>query len=147
MKALSIKQPWATLVALEAKRIETRSWSTRYRGRLAIHASANMSKEDIELCRQSPFREALAAGGYFEGSGPANNPFGLPLGAIIAYATLVDIVLITLENIPDEPERSFGIYTPGRFAWILQDVYRLPEPVGAKGSLGLLEWQREASDK
>jgi len=140
MKALSIKQPWATLIALQAKRIETRSWSTRYRGRLAIHASASMSKEDIMLCKQSPFREALAAGGYFEGSGPAKNPFGLPLGAIIAYATLVDVVPITLENIPDEPERSFGNYTPGRFAWILQDVYRLPEPIPAKGLLRLWEW-------
>lgn len=39
MKALSLTQPWATLVAIGAKKIETRSWSTSYRGPVAIHAS------------------------------------------------------------------------------------------------------------
>ena len=39
MKALTLTQPWASLVAIGAKRIETRSWSTPYRGLLAIHAA------------------------------------------------------------------------------------------------------------
>src|SRR5271166_4355910 len=38
MKALTLTQPWATLVAIKAKRIETRSWRTSYRGPFAIHA-------------------------------------------------------------------------------------------------------------
>lgn len=41
MKAITLMQPWATLVAIGAKRLETRSWSTNYRGPLAIHAGAN----------------------------------------------------------------------------------------------------------
>jgi len=41
---------------------------------------------------------------------------------------------------PDEPELSFGDYTPGRYAWILADVKLLPEPVPARGALGLWEW-------
>lgn len=84
MKALSVRQPWATLIAIGAKRIETRSWRTRYRGPLAIDASGRMSREDMFLCRQAPFREALASGGYLEGKGSASNPFGLPLGAVVA---------------------------------------------------------------
>jgi activating signal cointegrator 1 len=39
MKAISICQPWATLIVIGAKRFETRSWKTDYRGILAIHAS------------------------------------------------------------------------------------------------------------
>ena len=39
MKALSIKQPWAWLIAVGWKDIENRSWATSYRGRFQIHAS------------------------------------------------------------------------------------------------------------
>jgi hypothetical protein len=39
MKALSLHQPWASLIGLGVKTIETRSWSTKYRGPLAVHAS------------------------------------------------------------------------------------------------------------
>ncbi len=73
-------------------------------------------------------------------SGSAINPFGLPLGAVIAVALLVDVQRITRAHAPAEPERSFGDYTPGRFAWLLDHVRRLPEPVAAKGALGLWEW-------
>lgn len=38
MKALTLHQPWASLIAAGVKTIETRSWSTRYRGPLAVHA-------------------------------------------------------------------------------------------------------------
>ncbi|MCY4577660.1 MAG: ASCH domain-containing protein [Chloroflexi bacterium] len=40
MKALSLRQPWASLIADGRKTIETRTWRTHYRGPLAIHASA-----------------------------------------------------------------------------------------------------------
>jgi hypothetical protein len=42
MKAITLHQPWATLVAIEQKKIETRSWPTSYRGPLAIHAAKTM---------------------------------------------------------------------------------------------------------
>ena len=86
-------------------------------------------------------REALAAGGYHQGCGSASNPCGLPLGAVIAVATLVDVQRIMPDNVPAEPERLFGDYTPGRYAWFLHDVRRLPEPFEAKGTLGLWEWK------
>ena len=140
MKTLTFLQPWATLVALEAKRIETRSWRTSYRGPLAIHSSKGMPKAAISLCWDVPFRTALEAGGYRAGNSPATNPFGLPLGAVIAVVELIDVYYITLENRPVEPEYSFGDYTPGRFAWVLRDVCRLPNPEPAKGRLGLWEW-------
>ena len=141
MKALSVMQPWATLIALGAKRIETRSWSTHHRGPLAIHASGRMNRDALLSLHEQRIREALAAGGYREGSGPTSNPFGLPLGALLAVVTLVDIQRIPQGNIPDEPERTFGDYAPGRFAWIIEDVRPLPEPVPAKGRLGLWQWK------
>ena len=140
MKALTLTQPWATLVALQAKSIETRSWRTSYRGPLAIHAAKRMPKSASLLCCQEPFRAALEAGGYKLENSTTNNPFGLPLGAIIAVAILTDIQPITPENQPPEPEHSFGDYTPGRFAWMLQNIYRLPDPIPASGRLGLWEW-------
>lgn len=140
MKALSFRQPLATLVALGAKQIDTRSWCTSYRGPLAIHAAKRMSKAEGSLCWEEPFRTALETGGYKPGDGPATNPFRLPLGAVIAVAVLIDIHPITLENRPMEPEYSFGNYGLGRFAWILRDVYRLPDPISVRGRLGLWEW-------
>ena len=146
MKALSFTQPQATLVALGAKRIDTRSWSTGYRGRLAIHASGRITKEGIALCWQPHVRAALEAAGYGAGSGSRRNPFNLPLGAVLAIATLVDVQRIQSENAPGEPEYSFGDYTPGRYAWYLEEVYRLPSPIPAKGHLGLFTFHYKANE-
>ena len=49
MKVLSIKEPYATLIATGNKLIETRSWKTNYRGELFIHASGKqLAKEFIK---------------------------------------------------------------------------------------------------
>ncbi len=56
MKALTLTQPWAHLVAVGAKRVETRSWPTPYRGPLAIHAAQGWGEPDR--------RFAAAAWGY-----------------------------------------------------------------------------------
>lgn len=54
MKTFSLMQPWAMLVALGAKRLETRSWQTHYRGPLAIHASGHLSFENASFCCKEP---------------------------------------------------------------------------------------------
>lgn len=68
MKGLSLTPPWGTLIALGAKTIETRSWPTRYRGRLAIHQTTGLGdlggEADLTaLCSRDPFRAALMAPG------------------------------------------------------------------------------------
>ena len=68
-KALTIAQPWATLVAIGAKQIETRSWQTNYRGDIAIHAGKGLVASGgrsglIELCNTMHFRQALYKGGF-----------------------------------------------------------------------------------
>ena len=153
MKALSLSQPWATMVAIQAKRIETRSWSTPYRGPLAIHAAKNFPPEARRLVALSePFRSAFLAAGY--SVGPLKNPYWIPLGKIVAVARLVDVVPILRRQVDDDlaiitdeglipigpTERAFGDYTPGRCAWLLAEVFALPAPIPARGQLGLWEW-------
>lgn len=139
MKALTLRQPWATLVATGTKHIETRSWKTSYRGPLAIHAAKDYPKECREICTKEPFRSALRETGW--------HPFGiwhksnnqLPLGAIIAVAEMIDCTPVEL--VREKREKPFGNYAPGRWAWVLSNVRPLPEPIPAKGALGLWEWE------
>lgn len=138
MRALTLTQPWATLVAIGAKKIETRGWLTTYRGPLAIHAAKGWTRDDRDLCDAQPFARAL-------GGVP------LPLGFIVAVGTLADCVRIGLASNGDallltEPVRrlsdhseeyQFGNYEPGRYAWLLSDVKRLPVLIPCRGALGL----------
>ena len=66
MKALTLTQPWATLVAVGENSIETRSWGTSYRGPLAIHSAKGFPRDARELCRMSPYRGVLGRHGYEE---------------------------------------------------------------------------------
>jgi activating signal cointegrator 1 len=68
MKAITIIQPWATLIALGEKKFETRSWATKHRGPLAIHAG---KKIDKEVCQHEEIRAALARHGYTVDNLPA----------------------------------------------------------------------------
>lgn len=138
MKIISIIQPWATLMAIREKRLETRSWKTEYRGELGIHAS---KKIDKAACRQEPFKSILAKHGYDESN--------LPTGCIIAKGNLSDCLkslnddeycVLSNGEVVEGNEYEFGDYTVGRFAWDMQDVEQI-EPVPAKGQLGLWNWE------
>lgn len=136
MRALTLRQPWATLVAIGAKQIETRSWSTSYRGPLAIHAAKQFFKSDLRHCYQRHILNALIEAGY----DPHLAIFRLPTGVVIATCTLIAMVRITNTNAPGEPELSFGNYTPGHWAWFLHGIKRLPE-IPARGALSLWNWE------
>ena len=96
MKAITIWQPWATLLACGAKQFETRSWATNYRGSIAIHAAAKSINSVIKECfplgewNYHPDYEAkrrfLNAVG-FSLLEPMNE---LPLGAVIGTAELIN---------------------------------------------------------
>ena len=141
MKAVALTQPFATLVVARLKRNETRTWHTTYIGPLAIHASKGFPRWAVDLCLAEPFKSALAGIGV-------RSPDDLPTGAIIgstevlAYQQMVagglDLGFGEVE-IVEEPERSFGDYEPGRWAWRLGDAPTQIEPVPFKGQLGLFE--------
>ncbi len=133
MRCLTLTQPWASLVAIGAKHIETRSWSTFHRGPLAIHAAKGFPSWARTVCWREPFRSALLRGGYRLLS-------DLPRGGVVAICTLADVVPVERLRSLNEREASFGDYSAGRYAWLLTDVHMLPEAVLAKGSLGLWGW-------
>lgn len=68
----------------------------------------------------------------------------LPRGAVVAFATVVRTTQITAESAgtlrANHPaEHAFGDYTPGRWAWVLEDVETPPEPIEAKGHQGIFD--------
>lgn len=140
-KAITLWQPWATLVAIGAKEYETRSWSTNYRGPLAIHAAK--TKDHLDLGFENPFmREALRKYGI-------RSTEQFPLGAILAVVELVDclpVEKLRVTALPNERlriedhERAFGDFSAGRFAWKLQMGYRFFKPIPARGRQGLWNW-------
>lgn len=140
MIALTLTQPWASFVALGEKRIETRSWSTNYRGTLAIHSAKTFPRWARDLCHEDPFRTVINARNLLYRD-------SLPLGYIIATARLVDVISTNgplVDAMLDggafpEHEEELGDYGPDRFAWVLDDVMALARPVAAKGSSGLWE--------
>jgi hypothetical protein len=136
MRAVSVMQPWASLIALGAKRYETRSWRTRHQGPLAIHASLTFPREARDLCGAEPFAAALRAAGLAA-------PGDLPRGAVIATCHLTACLpTVGLAAPPGltAAERAFGNWAPGRWAWELCGVQRLPTPSPARGGLGLWTW-------
>jgi len=144
---LSLWQPWASLVVLKEKLIETRSWATSYRGLLAIHSTLRFTNEQQQLCNRSPFKEALEKHGF--------TPDNLPFGCVIGFCKLRDIMEIAhgymagidhttnetfIQGIPKGNERAFGDYRVGRYAWIMDDIRKLETPIKAIGRQGLWKW-------
>src|SRR4051812_34650242 len=78
IKCLTLLQPWASLVALNARKIETRSWRTWYRGPLLIHAARAFPKSMQNLCKQEPFAKVLAEAGYTHARSGQVDPGRLP---------------------------------------------------------------------
>lgn len=117
MKALSIIEPYASLIRDGVKHIETRSWKTKYRGPVMIHASG----------KQIPRA-------YRENPGLMQHVRSVEPGCILCRAELVDCVEMTEDFIQsvDPVELDCGFYSVGRYAWILDNVVPV-EPVQAKG--------------
>jgi hypothetical protein len=127
MKALTISQPYASLIARGEKWVENRKWETKYRGTLAIHAGKGTQYLDAREMREQ----------------------GYPSGCILAVCDLVacfrlrDIdkvagklaaVGFTLPKVLDHE------HTEGPWCWLLSNVRELCEPVPCRGAQGLWDW-------
>jgi len=172
MKAITLLQPWASLLVCEAKQYETRSWATSYRGPIAIHSAKKPVEKILDdlfprtegvTAAEMNFVEAVRScwEDWIDGE-----PFhdGFPLGAIIATAELVGCHRIvryggrglsstspgwleTDDGIyePTDQELFFGDWTPGRYAWEFANMKMLDKPIPAKGKQGLWTWEEERS--
>jgi len=125
MRALTLWQPWAQLIADGRKRIETRSWGTHHRGPLLIHASKTMDRE------------------YAEGVG--YEPDHLVRGAVLCIVELYDCEQMPVRELAFDKwargipklEWEYGDFNVGRFAWHLRNVELLRKPVRCSGRQGL----------
>lgn len=133
MKALTLWQPWAGAIRCGAKKYETRSWPTSYRGEIAIHASKHVPTGALEIEAAYQATRTILAGPFDQAS-------LYPRGAIIALANLVriwetDALLIRLGPL-SQTEHDLGDFSDGRFAWEVENV-RPIDPVLCRGAQGL----------
>lgn len=120
MKALSVKQPVGTLIKLELKPIETRVWTTRYRGDILICGSLNWFRGNLLFPVEMTMEDLEEQKSL--------------MGKAICVVTLVDIRPMVKE---DEKLACCPIY-PGAYSWILENI-RPVKPFPVKGKLSLFE--------
>lgn len=157
MKVLSLLQPWASLWVSGQKRIETRSWGTSYRGRVAVAASKGFGIDAKHICTTAPFARALHDVGI-------KTLGDVPLGVILGWVTLTDVQLMLAvpyaEQVPGtfavassnplltRNEHVFGNYQQGRYAWLTgPERFILAEPIPFKGSLGLRDLPADVEER
>jgi len=118
MKALSLTEPWATAVRDLLKHWETRSWPTHFRGEFALHAAKGFPR----WCKDFAAEQGVNVDA---------------LGAIIAIGEITACRQTeTVVKEISEQEKKWGDYAAGRFAFKIENVKPLREPVYCKGALG-----------
>lgn len=155
MKAITIWQPWASLLACGAKKFETRSWATDYRGPIAIHAA----KKDIyKTVSELPDFTTLAVLNdlywFWNIQDGAQKKMAGMQGCVIATAELVGCYEVGENPFTLEPfvsndnataitgnELLFGNWQPGRYAWEFANMQMLEEPIPAKGRQRMWNWE------
>lgn len=120
MKVLTLKQPWATLVAEGIKKYEFRSWKTKYRGKILIHAGSGIDKKELDKYK--------------------NLGYEFPKSKIIASVDLVDCLELD-ENLNKqiiaENNIAYGNKVRTSYAWKLENVKKIKPIYDVKGQLGL----------
>ena len=155
LPAITIRQPWASLIAIGTKRFETRAHPppTKYIGqRIAIHAAARKERAD-DIDTSTAVAVVSAFGAAMDGAVPQR-----PLGAVVCTAVLAGAGEIQACDWPGldgrqakMPKRMgtipgaitidlFGDYSPNRWAWLLTDVEPIDPPAPAKGKQGWWMW-------
>ena len=163
MYALTLWQPWATLIAEGIKVFETRSWKPPKNligQRIAIHAAKKKpTREEIDNYPPAIRREMEKLHCFTKWWET------IPYGAIIATTRITSFFYV--QEVVDASVRvkglrtdethecthdyldidMFGDYSPGRYAWQLSGVSKEVEPIPAKGVRGLWIWKREGDDE
>lgn len=133
--ALSIRQPWAHAIVNGWKDIENRSWETRIRGLVCIHASA-LNKRSFTEDRDA-YLEVLHDYAYRNSAPPheMTDMDTVAFGAIIGTARIVDCV-----------SRHDSPWFFGRYGFVLADATALESPIPLKGALGFFDWRQRLAE-
>jgi hypothetical protein len=162
MRVITLHEPWATLMALGHKTIETRGWPTDCRGDLAIHAAKTMPAYARDACRENrAIRQILTswtAGTPAEGIIFRAPQKYFPLGKILCVVEMVMCRKMVVasdggytnwwDSIKSEASPScdfaiewdLGNWEDGRFAWITRNCRPLKNPIAATGKQGFWEY-------
>lgn len=126
MKAITLWQPWASLIAEGLKQYETRSFKIKHRGKLAIHAAK--TRKGMDVYRREGYHLTE----------PSMDLIHLPFGKVVCVVELVFIRQThELRSMITPLERTLGDWTPGRYAWSLKLIKKFKEPIPAIGRQGL----------
>jgi len=136
LTAITLHQPWASLVAKGWKQYETRDWPTNHRGLIVIHAGRKpKGKQELREHDKvvASFKDLLNE--------------DCPYSAVVAIAQLTDVILMTDEFIGQQTETELrcGNWAVGRYAFKLENV-RAIEPIPAVGKQGLWKWKIDAEN-
>lgn len=123
MRALTLHQPWAHLVARGDKLVENRPWKPPHwlaGERFAIHAGKKWDERAAEL--------------IYRATGESFQPDRVIFGAILATATLCDCITVA-ESASLRADQRGWLFGP--YGWILENIRRVAEPVYCRGFQGL----------
>lgn len=129
MKVITIKQPWATLIAEGIKEYEFRTWNTKFRGDILIHAGLGIDKEALKRFEHLNLE--------------------YPRGCIIAKATITDSIYVDEKFVNDVYPKNSLVYKniidkkdKGVYGFKLENVKKL-KPIPIKGKLSLWYYEGE----
>ena len=129
MKVLTIKEPWASLIINGYKKYEFRSWKTKYRGKILIHAGMSLEKDAAKRFSEYNLE-------YYK-------------GAIIGEATITDCILVDTKFNEELRKINPLVYARSNhvetYAWKLENIKKYDKPINIKGKLGL--WNYEEGDE
>ncbi|MDD4809543.1 MAG: ASCH domain-containing protein [Bacilli bacterium] len=120
MKVITLKQPWATLIAEGYKKYEFRSWDTNYRSEILIHAGKGVDKA------------------YLKKYEHLNLTY--PTARIVAKVSIVDTIKLnqtTNDQINKENELIYGNYKREGYAWKIDNVVKINSNKEIKGKLSI----------
>lgn len=130
MKVITIKQPFATLIAEGLKEYEFRTWKTKYRGEILIHAGKSVDKKAMQKFKCYNFE--------------------YPIGCIIAKAKITDCVYIDSDMRKMLDDKNSLVYSGVTkdidwrgYGFKLEDVKKV-KPIEINGKLSL--WDYDGSD-
>lgn len=135
MKVLTIKQPWATLIAEGYKEYEFRTWKTNFRGEFLIHAGKSIDKKAMKRFEYLHLK--------------------YPLGKIIAKATLTDCVKVDDELRENLAKKDLVIYKGviskegndwDGYGFKLKNIEKI-EPISVNGKLSFWDYDYKEEEK
>jgi hypothetical protein len=135
IRGLTVRPPWSWAIAYAGKTVENRTWCTRYRGLIAIHAGMRPDRAAFADPRLLAFYERL------------DSPIPrYDCGRIVVIAELTDCHRWEGACKPGQLACSpWAVTTMGTWHWVLSAVRPLPTPVKCKGALGLWRLPGEAA--